>query len=109
MSKDYKMVLRNTENDRMFEYNSALAREPWMEVLHVPEEWEMPEVMSAAERNDMALQTINKDNLYLDEYEKMHWTKLKKKLEILGMRWPGDVTTAIAMLRKHGGDEMSDA
>lgn len=80
-------ICRNTENDRVFPFDDRLARETWIEILDVEDMDPLPEVMSEGEKFRMSLRKVDKSTLPKDDYERMHYTKIKKMVEQRGGRW----------------------
>lgn len=91
-------ILRNIENDRCFPFTHALAKEKWIEMLDVPGS-NVPDLISEEDKKTVQTTRVSKETLPRDEYEQMHWTRLKKEMERLGGSYKSP-QQAVAFLRK---------
>lgn len=101
-------VLRNTENDRIFPFSSKLAKESWIEILHLPDGTKVPEVISEFDKEQLRAMMVSKESLPKDSYEEMHWTKVKKMVEGEDGRWT-NVKEGIAFLRAMDKQRQSES
>jgi len=69
-----------------------------MEILDIDDDAPIPAVMSQLDKRVLKASRISKDGLPKDEYDKMHWTRLKKLLEAQGQTYE-NVTQCIEALR----------
>ncbi len=84
-----KRILRNIENDRCFDFLPQLAKESFIEVVEIPDDMEIPEVMSSQDKEVLRASTLRKDEVVIDDLGSLHWTQLKKRVEMLGHRYMG--------------------